>query len=82
MEQFNNNVAEPFNDYIHKLPGLMFCLDGDGHHIQQDDLDGDGTIFYMTASTNDICFMRFYRNASADFWDVFDLSFGIKSQLF
>ena len=52
-EQFNNNVAEPFNDYIHKLPQLMFCLDGHGHHIRIQDLYDDGTIFYMTASAKE-----------------------------
>lgn len=52
-EQFNNNVAESFNDYIHKLPQLMFCLDGHGHHIRIQDLYDDGTIFYMTASAKE-----------------------------
>ena len=45
--------AEPFNDYIHKLPQLMFCLDGHGHHIRIQDLYDDGTIFYMTASAKE-----------------------------
>lgn len=37
------------------------------------------TLFYEL-STNDIYFMRFYRNGSAGFWDVFGLSFGLKVQ--
>lgn len=37
------------------------------------------TLFYEM-STNDIYFMRFYRNGNAGFWDVFGLSFGIKVQ--
>lgn len=49
-EQFNNNVAKVFNYYTHQLPGLMFCLYGHGHHSQQDDLFGDGTIYYQVSS--------------------------------
>lgn len=37
------------------------------------------TLFYEL-STNDIYFMRFYRNGNAGFWDVFGLSFGCKVQ--
>lgn len=38
------------------------------------------TLFYEL-STNDIYFMRFYRNGNAGFWDVFGLSFGAKMQI-
>lgn len=38
--------------------------------------------FFYELGTNDIYFMRFYRNGSAGFWDVFGLSFGFKAQLF
>ena len=37
------------------------------------------TMFYELG-TNDIYFMRFYRNGNAGFWDVFGLSFGVKLQ--
>lgn len=37
------------------------------------------TVFYEFG-TNDINFMRFYRNGSAGFWDVFGLSFGAMFQ--
>lgn len=37
------------------------------------------TLFYELG-TNDIYFMRFYRNGNAGFWDVFGLSFGAKVQ--
>lgn len=36
--------------------------------------------FFYELSTNDIYFMRFYRNGNAGFWDVFGLSFGAKLQ--
>ena len=38
--------------------------------------------FFYELGTNDIYFMRFYRNGNAGFWDVFGLSFGLKAQLF
>lgn len=38
--------------------------------------------FFYELSTNDIYFMRFYRNGNARFWDVFGLSLGLKAQLF
>lgn len=37
------------------------------------------TMFYELG-TNDIYFMRFYRNGNAGFWDVFGLSLGVKLQ--
>lgn len=37
------------------------------------------TLFYEL-STNDIYFMRFYRNGNAGFWDIFGLSLGLKVQ--
>ena len=37
--------------------------------------------FFYELSTNDIYFMRFYRNGNAGFWDVFGLSFGAKMQI-
>lgn len=49
-EQFNNNVAKVFNYYTHQMPGLMFCVYGHGHHTRQDDLYGDGTMYYQIAS--------------------------------
>lgn len=42
-----------------------------------------GLTFFYELSTNDIGVMRFYRNGgTAEFWDVFGLSFGLKTQLF
>lgn len=49
-EQFNNNVAKPFNYYLHNFPDLLFCLYGHGHHTEEHDIFGDGTIYYETAS--------------------------------
>lgn len=49
-EQFNNNVAKPFNHYLQFYPGLMFCLYGHGHHTDEHDIFENGTIYYEVAS--------------------------------
>lgn len=49
-EQFNNNVAKPFNHYLQFYPGLMFCLYGHGHHTEEHDIFENGTIYYEVAS--------------------------------
>lgn len=49
-EQFNNNVAKVFNSYTHLFPGLMCCLYGHGHHTEQNDIYGDGIIYYQVAN--------------------------------
>ena len=49
-EQFNNNVAKPFNHYMQFYPGLMFCLYGHGHHTEEHDIFENGTIYYEVAS--------------------------------
>ena len=49
-EQFNNNVAKVFNFYTHQFPGLMCCLYGHGHHTEQNDIYGDGIIYYQVAN--------------------------------
>ncbi len=38
--------------------------------------------FFYELGTNDIYFMRFYRNCKTEFWDLFGLSLGVKAQLF
>lgn len=45
-EQFNNNVADLFQEEIRQYPSLALCLCGHGHHTQSADLFGDGVIYY------------------------------------
>lgn len=47
-EQFNNNVAKVFEYYVTNFPGLLFCTNAHDHHLQVDDLFGDGVIYYGT----------------------------------
>jgi Icc-related predicted phosphoesterase len=49
-EQFNNNVAKVFQYYIKRFPQLQFCLSAHDHHIEADDLFGDGVMYYASAN--------------------------------
>lgn len=49
-EQFNNNVADYFQATLHQYPGLSFCLCGHGHATTQDDIFGDGIVYYECGS--------------------------------
>lgn len=45
-EQFNNNVAEIFEQEVMKYPTLRFCLCGHDHSSKVLDLFGDGVSYY------------------------------------
>lgn len=45
-EQFNNNVADIFQDEIKKFPSLQFCLNGHDHKLAIDDLFEDGIMYF------------------------------------
>lgn len=45
-EQFNNNVADIFQDEIKKFPNLLFCIHGHGHTTIQQDIFDDGVVYY------------------------------------
>lgn len=49
-EQFNNNVADVFQDEIKKFPNLLFCINGHDHQMYQEDLFNDGVIYYEVAN--------------------------------
>lgn len=49
-EQFNNNVADIFQDEINKYPSLQFCLNGHDHRIAIDDIFEDGITYYGVAN--------------------------------
>ena len=46
-DQFNNNVAKAFNRYIQLLPGLVCCVNGHGHALDEQDFFGNGIIYYQ-----------------------------------
>ena len=45
-EQFNNNVAKTFENYVLEFPGTMFCLNAHDHSLEVADLFDDGMIYY------------------------------------
>lgn len=46
-DEFNNNVADAFNYYIHNLKNPLFCIYGHGHDTNVKDLFGDGLLYYQ-----------------------------------
>ena len=45
-DQFNNNVAKPFQLYVRAFPGLLFCVYGHDHRQAASDPFGDGVMYY------------------------------------
>ncbi len=45
-EQFDNNVARGFQEFIKRFPNLQFCLNAHGHTVKHDDLFNDGVIYH------------------------------------
>lgn len=46
--EFNNNVASVFQYYINHFPGLQFCTAAHEHHLYEEDIFGDGVMYYMS----------------------------------
>lgn len=57
--QFNNNVATLFQHYLKRAPGTPFCLYGHEHTLRQDDLFGDGVIYYQCPDIAKRCYLLF-----------------------
>ena len=45
-DQFNNNVCKAFRRYLDYFPGLMCCVYGHNHHVEQGEIYDDGLMFY------------------------------------
>lgn len=45
---FNNNVARVFQRYVTEFPGLLFCTAAHEHRLFEEDLFGDGIMYYMS----------------------------------
>jgi len=57
--QFNNNVANVFQDVVKRFPKLQFCLNAHDHHLQADDLFTDGVMYYGSASMDKKSYLVF-----------------------
>jgi hypothetical protein len=58
-EQFNNNVADMFDYYIHLFPGLLFCTAAHDHRLYEKDIFENGTMYYMSTCMKDRCYYVF-----------------------
>lgn len=58
-EQFNNNVAFPFQHYITVLKNMRFCLHAHTHSLMVNDYFEDGILYYGCAAMKDRCYMVF-----------------------
>lgn len=52
-EQFDNNVADPFQHYLLMLRNLEFCLHAHTHALQANDIFGDGIMYYGCSKMKD-----------------------------
>ncbi len=58
-EQFNNNIADVFEFYLRRLPGLQFCVYGHGHQLAADDFFDDGVIYYQCPCVKKRVYLHF-----------------------
>ena len=45
---FNTNVRQVFQHYVRNAPGILFCTAAHDHHRSEDDLFGDGIMYYLS----------------------------------
>lgn len=58
-EQFNNNVVLPFQDELHKFPGLAFCICGHDHRFSIDEPFRDGIPYYECGAAKSRAYLVF-----------------------
>ena len=59
---FNNNVANVFQLYLQEFPQLTFCMNGHVHSYAENDIFGDGIIYYQTPCAKKRGYMVFTIN--------------------
>ncbi len=52
-DEFNNNVSLIFHKYISSFPGIQFCTAAHEHRVFEEDLFGDGIMYYMSGCMKD-----------------------------
>ena len=71
-DQFNNNVAKPFEYYVKQMPGILFCVNGHDHNLHIDDLFGDSLMYYGLTCTSDRKYMIFNINKEGYRYEIID----------
>ena len=44
--EFNNNVKDPFQEYLRRMKNLRFCVHAHAHALMVNDFFGDGILYY------------------------------------
>lgn len=57
--QFNNNVADVFEYYVNRFPGVQFCIFGHEHRMMAEDLFGDGVLYYGCSNIAERSYLLF-----------------------
>lgn len=69
-EQFNNDVADLFEETITQFPNLQFCLYGHMHSVTVSDFFDDGIIYYECACAKDRTYLFFTINENGYTYEV------------
>lgn len=70
-EQFNNNVADFFEESITRFPSLQFCVYGHGHNVSVDEFFNDGILYYECASAKKRSYLHFTINENDYTYEVY-----------
>ena len=57
--EFNNNVALVFHEVLRRLPGVEFCVHAHNHVLREEDIFGDGVIYYGCSYMKDRNYLLF-----------------------
>lgn len=71
-DQFNNNIAEPFEYYLQTFLKPMFCINGHDHTLQIEDIFHDGLIYYGVPSIGKRKYMIFTITPNDYHYEVVD----------
>lgn len=57
--EFNNNVSLIFQEVLKRFPGMEFCLHAHNHALMEEDLFGDGVVYYGCSCMRDRNYLLF-----------------------
>lgn len=58
-EQFNNNIAREFQQYVKRFLNVQFCLNAHNHQIEVDEIFKDGIVYYGSDNIKDRNYLLF-----------------------
>ena len=66
-DQFNNNVADVFEQELRKYPSLQFCICGHEHHVAENEWFDDGVVYYESACAKFRSYLLFTLHADGTY---------------